>query len=87
MNSGIAGAVPIRMEKPAMMPAVEKSRITMIFLLFTRSANTPPSSERTIIGRSEQAVTAPNRAEDPVSRSKKSGKEKRRIALPNRETI
>ena len=70
-----------------MMPAVEKSRNTMMFRLFTRSANTPPSRERRIIGRREQAVTMPNRADDPVSRSKKSGKEKRRIALPNRETI
>ena len=53
-----------------MRRAVEKSRITMILRLFIRSANTPPARERRIIGIKEQAVTAPNREEEPVSLSK-----------------
>jgi hypothetical protein len=40
-----------------------------------------------IIGRKEQAFTAPKRGMEPVSRSRYKGRAKWRMALPNREMI
>ena len=68
------------------MAAVEKSSPTIMLRLFTRSASTPPTIERMTIGAKEQAVTTPNSVEQPVSRSRYSGKAKRKMALLKNKT-
>ena len=81
------GIIPKSHENTVMTPAVRKSKQTIIFRLFKRSASTPPKSDNTIMGKKEQAVTMPNKVDEPVSFNKYNGKEKRRIALPNSDTI
>ncbi len=46
--------------------AVLKSRITMMFLLFTRSAMIPPMGNRISIGIKELARIVPNKTDEPV---------------------
>src|SRR5699024_3509833 len=69
------------------MAAVEKSNPNKMSRLLTRSANTPPTSERMTIGAKEQAVTTPNSVDEPVSLNRYSGKANRKMALPKREMI
>jgi hypothetical protein len=51
--------LPSSREKARITSAVKKSRITIIFLLFTRSATIPPTGESRMAGTKAQAVTVP----------------------------
>ena len=81
------GRPSIKSRKRAQSRATPKSIATMILRLLARSASTPPSSERTIIGANESALTPPKSAAEPVARKRWSGRAKRRMALPKREMI
>lgn len=52
------------------MIAVTKSSMTIMFLLFVLSAIIPPTSDKITIGKKEQAVAIPNKADEPVSFNK-----------------
>ncbi len=79
--------LPSKTVKISVNAAVEKSSITMIFLLFTLSAKIPPIGTSTIIGIKAQAETNPNRAADFVSFNRYSGSANRKIELPNNDII
>ena len=70
-----------------MIPAVVKSRTTIMFLLFTRSAITPPSGDMISSGRNASADTRPYKAGDWEIFSRWSGRANLTTALPNREMI
>ncbi len=66
---------------------VKKSRITIIFLLFTLSAIIPPTGDKSIAGINAHAVTVPKSAEEPVWFSKYRGIANLIAAFPNNEII
>ena len=73
--------------KTAIRPAVVKSRATMMFRRFIRSAMMPPTGESRTVGIMETARMVPKAAAEPVRSSTYMDRAKRRMALPNREMI
>jgi len=87
MNNGTIGTSLKVKHNSIIKKAVEKSNITIMFLLFTLSARIPPIIERTTIGIKETAVAIPKIVDEFFCRNKYNGKANLNIAFPNSEII
>ena len=89
-NAVMAPSEPERAKnrsKQRISPQVKKSSATIIRCRGSRSASTPPRGERRTVGTMARARMLPNTAAEPVRESTCRDREKRRMALPNREMI
>ena len=66
VRSGIRLTPFISRENVKITAAVKKSKITIMFLLFIRSATMPPIGDNRIVGINANAITVPYKADDPV---------------------
>ena len=77
----------ISKENDMITAAVKKSKITIIFLLFTLSAIIPPTGDSRMAGIKAHAVTVPYSVDEPVRFNKYNGNANLIAALPNKDII